>query len=897
MESSLLRQTIQVSTKRRRDDKYVPDKYVPMKKRDAQKAQKMFLFYLHHYWVLCSFCVRKPYNAGRFEIDLETVTAKKFISVFPCCRIMSFFRSEPMSLCQILLHSESAFNCLVELGYLGVVQFRNIYDETAVPNNLYNVEIQRCHDLQRIIAHLQDEIEDFKINVMFYPDVDEDEVPKAIDLRDMETQLLEVYDELTDVERNCESLRRTRNHLYEHMKVIIKADEFLTGERNTEPVMAWTSSIIMDLVHDEMKSKAQPQDKFQLSFFTGTIPPLRFTAFETMVWRITRGNYFIKHEEITFPQEAGRKSSQLVRKYVFMLYFLGSSIREKLTKVCQGFGIKLFECPEGTADRRLALQNIDQDIKYLDRILEQTENHRFRILLIAGVDVYIWKIKLKKMLMVYYVLNRMKRVRHLQKSKYLQAECWIPTAEVGKVRRALMRGAQQSAKDSQDNMFPPMVTEMRKKYLRDEDKPTHFRLNRFTRGFQNLIDAYGIAAYRELNPAPYTIITFPFLFAVMFGDVGHGVIMASFGFWMVIKEKRLIEQNRRDPNPSEIWTIMFAGRYIIALMGLDPARPDNYLGDPYYFGMDPVWDISGEHAITTFNSLKMKLAIILGVTQMMFGLILSAWDNYGGHIAAPYNSACAPSILITFINMLLLKSNEVPPECNDWMFSGQDVVQIVLLVFALTSIPILLAGRPLYVIMQKKRIIRAKSAALRRSRTRSTLTTARRTLVYNVELSQSRLSMGGKKEKEDPTEDITELWIHSGIHCIESVLGSVSHTASYLRLWALSLAHDQLSSVLWNMVLKIGLAGGRGYLDSVIIYGLFAFWAILTLAILVIMEGLSAFLHTLRLHWVEFQSKFYAGSGEAFMPFKFPPSTMSVDTFRDRLEHPTLDFLLSTRTG
>ena len=103
---------------------------------------------------------------------------------------------------------------------------------------------------------------------------------------------------------------------------------------------------------------------------------------------------------------------------------------------------------------------------------------------------------------------------------------------------------------------------------------------------------------------------------------------------------------------------------------------------------------------------------------------------------------------------------------------------------------------------------------------------------------------------------------------IEFVLGSISNTASYLRLWALSLAHEQLSSVILNMIMGNSIASGNSAAGTTfIVLLLFPVVILITFGVILFMDCMECFLHALRLHWVEFQNKFFKGGGIIFIPF------------------------------
>lgn len=181
------------------------------------------------------------------------------------------------------------------------------------------------------------------------------------------------------------------------------------------------------------------------------------------------------------------------------------------------------------------------------------------------------------------------------------------------------------------------------------------------------------------------------------------------------------------------------------------------------------------------------------------------------------------------------------------MFWGQRPLQIILLLLALIAVPWMLFPKPF--ILKKLHSERFQGRA------------------YGIlGTSEMDLEVEPDSARQHHEEfNFSEIFVHQMIHSIEFVLGAVSNTASYLRLWALSLAHSELSTVFYEKVLLLAW----GYNNFVIRMVGLAVFAFATAFILLMMETLSAFLHALRLHWVEFQNKFYHGDGYKFRPFSF----------------------------
>ena len=664
-------------------------------------------------------------------------------------------------------------------------------------------------------------------------------------------------------------------------------------------------------------------------YFAGVVTIPQRVSFERQIFLTSRGNSFIQ-----FDENGGDDDD----KIPFVVFFLGDQLKRSLKRLCQFMNIQICYESDDQRSREELLQEANSKRNDFYRIHSATSNQLERDMKDVSQQIKKWKIALLQEKAIRITLNKFSIN---QGNNFLRAEGWCPTSSQDIIREILddvtkNKGVGRPVVQDANPRGSPIV-------------PTHFETNDFTASFQSIVNTYGVPRYKEFNPAVPTIMTFPFLFAVMYGDIFHGSFVFMAGLSLVIGSRFFGLSTSRNENVKS-----FAdARYVILLMGgfaiycgliyndamsimingfnkskwgygFDENNVDSIVlfqaKGTYAFGIDPVWH-GLDNQLTYANSLKMKLSVIIGVTQMTYGLFLKLSNHiqegdmisiffefvpqlifmmsFFGYMCfliiykwcINWSTSSLPDTpsLITVLIKMILGIGTITPETQIFENkNAQKTLQEILVLLMAISVPWMLVFKPLLLRSKHNREMAARQAH------------------GIVDVEQPAIQQGGgqgygqllDEEQGDVDEDekeekyqsekkkagggghggghghgeefeFSEVVIHQLIHTIEYVLGTISNTASYLRLWALSLAHAQLSEVFYGQTIGTTMAGKATFAQIIMnVVGQFVF-LMATVGVLLVMDVLECFLHALRLHWVEFQNKFFYADGIPFKPFSY----------------------------
>ncbi|WCJ40923.1 V-type proton ATPase 116 kDa subunit a 1 [Euphorbia peplus] len=804
-----------------------------------------------------------------------------------CCPTMDLFRSEAMQLVQLIIPIESAHLTVSYLGDLGLVQFKDLNTEKSPFQRTYAAQIKRCGEMARKLRFFKEQMEKAGMSPSSKSVTKND-----IGLDSLDLKLGELEAELVEMNANDDKLQRTYNELRECKLVLEKVGGFFSTalssataqRREIESRQVGEEPLETPLLVDqELSTDSSKQVK--LGSLTGLVPKAKSLAFERIIFRATRGNVLIRQAAVEEPV-TDPVSGQKIEKNVFAVFYSGEKIKAKILKICEAFAANRYAFSEDIGKQNHMITDVLGRLAELKTAIDAGLIQKTTLLRTIADQFLQWNTLVRKEKSIYHTLNMLSLD---VTKKCLVAEGWSPVFASKQIQEALQRAAFDS-----NSQVGAILQVLHTK----ESPPTYFRTNKFTTAFQEIVDAYGVAKYQEANPGVYTIVTFPFLFAVMFGDWGHGICLLLATLVFIIREKKLSSQKLGD-----ITDMTFGGRYVILLMSLfsiytgliyneffsmpfELFAPSAYTcrdlscrdattaglimtGPTYPFGVDPAWH-GTRSELPFLNSLKMKMSILLGVAQMNLGIVLSffnalyfknavnVWFQFipqmiflnclFGYLSVliiiKWCTGSQADLYHVMIYMFLSPTEKLG---ENQLFPGQQTLQPILLLLALVSVPWMLLPKPFLLKKQHEERHQGQSYA-------------------PLESNEESLQVEANHDSHDHEEfEFSEVFVHQLIHTIEFVLGAVSNTASYLRLWALSLAHSELSSVFYEKVLLLAWGFNNVF---ILIVGIIVF-VFATVGVLLVMETLSAFLHALRLHWVEFQNKFYEGDGYKFYPFAF----------------------------
>ena len=343
----------------------------------------------------------------------------------------------------------------------------------------------------------------------------------------------------------------------------------------------------------------------------------------------------------------------------------------------------------------------------------------------------------------------------------------------------------------------------------DAGVPTLMENTSFMAPFQMITEAQGTPGGHEVDPTPLISFVFPIFFGMMFGDLGHGVVLTLFA---LLIRQRSTGNLRKWGNifltagiSASVFGILFGEVFGFSLYRFVPIPPlVEIVQRP--LGASPTLDPGGVEVV-------LVIAILIGIAHMTTALGLDVYQSIKGRETVELATEKLPTLAmyisgigfgLAFVgagysfNVLKTPSGPAP-----LLGLPNDVLGGASLAVVFASMIILLTGKGIAI-------------------------------------------MAGKLQGESAGS----AFANGGIDVFEKISRFLANTVSYVRLAIMLLVHASLLLVT-NMLLAYPL-----YISAVpvVIFNI----------LIIIFEVLIVYIQDLRLHIYEFFSKFYQGTGTPF---------------------------------
>lgn len=290
----------------------------------------------------------------------------------------------------------------------------------------------------------------------------------------------------------------------------------------------------------------------------GVIDIEKVEAFERLLFRATRGNALFK-SSVKSEYFENPESSSGATKVAFAVFSSGAAVEDKVNKLCQSMDARRYAVPRTRDEQARLLDEVRRELEDHKAVAQLAQRRQCELLAkLAGRLLDREKAVLREKA-IYTTMNLFNTS---VSTTTVIAEGWVPVAQAAEVRAALLRGMKR-ARASMPSSMHVVSTEA--------TPPTLIKTNKLTASFQALNDAYGTPRYLELNPGMFYPVTYAFLFGIMFGDIGHGILLLLGALFLISREhawggKKL----------NELIQPAFDGRYVLLLMAIFSI----YVGEP-----------------------------------------------------------------------------------------------------------------------------------------------------------------------------------------------------------------------------------------------------------------------------------------------------------------------------